>query len=244
MRLVADEELLLERTELSAGQVAVNATGGLSHLAVREHHCRGHKLGNALRLDHHPAIRLWHYRRRPEVLGFLLLVPAEAIRMANEPANRQMLQAAGPIPRSLVVGVEHIAIRIETDPTRGTDSACCGDECAVLAHLAGPAAKLTIAVKRACQTESKPKIAILVETRSKGVFVIVSIDFPAIADNLEHVRLAVIVGVLDPADIGSMSHIQPTVLLRQPKDLVKSVSKAAKFRIIGIGREGVVDHPD
>ena len=36
VRLVADEELLLERAELAAGQVAVDAAGRLAHLAVGE----------------------------------------------------------------------------------------------------------------------------------------------------------------------------------------------------------------
>src|SRR5262249_38836707 len=50
VRLVADEQLSLERPELAAAPVAVDAAGRLAHLAVREQHGRRDKLRDALRL--------------------------------------------------------------------------------------------------------------------------------------------------------------------------------------------------
>src|SRR6516164_5458960 len=58
VRLIADEELLLEGAELAAGQVALDAAGGLAHLAVGEDDRRRDQLWDALRLGHDPAAAL------------------------------------------------------------------------------------------------------------------------------------------------------------------------------------------
>ena len=46
-----------------------------------------------------------------EVLGLLLLVPLEAVGVADEAADGDLLEAAGAVPRPLVVGVEDIRPR-------------------------------------------------------------------------------------------------------------------------------------
>src|SRR5262249_6477550 len=95
--LVADEELLLERPNLAAGQVAVEAGRGLTHLRVREQDARRVELRDAPGLGHHPAVGLGHHWSVAEVPGLLLLVPPEAVRVADEPADGQALQPARPI---------------------------------------------------------------------------------------------------------------------------------------------------
>src|SRR5205085_7412921 len=57
MRLVADEELILEGAELACTLVAVDAGGGLTHLPIREKDTSRHELRNALGLGHHSAAR-------------------------------------------------------------------------------------------------------------------------------------------------------------------------------------------
>src|SRR5437763_13842779 len=83
VRLIADEELLLERAELAARQIAVDAGGGLTHLAVREQDARRIELGNLPGLGHDAAAVLGHLRRVAEARVELacLRIPAEAVGM-------------------------------------------------------------------------------------------------------------------------------------------------------------------
>src|SRR5205085_9916263 len=108
----------LERPELAATQVAIDAAGRLAHLAVGEQHRRRHELRDLLRLGHHAAVAPGHGRRRAEVTCFFLLVPLETIGMADEAADGQVLQAASAVPRALVVGVEDVALRVEAYAAR------------------------------------------------------------------------------------------------------------------------------
>src|SRR4051794_17819808 len=149
MRLIADEELFLEGAELAARQVAVDAAGGLAHLAVGELHTGRHQMRDALGLVDHPrlAAAVGDLRRLAEILRFRLVVPAETARMADEAADGQVLETARTIPRALVVGVEDVALGIEADAARRSDTAGRRHELAVLRHLAGPAAELAVAVE-------------------------------------------------------------------------------------------------
>src|SRR5262249_8777036 len=73
VRLVADEQLLLERAELAARQVTGDAAGRLAHLAVGEADHRRDEFLDALRLGHDAAVGLRHQRRLAEVLRLRLL---------------------------------------------------------------------------------------------------------------------------------------------------------------------------
>src|SRR5262245_54846484 len=134
VRLVAHEELLPERPELAARQVALDPARRLPHLAVGEHHRRRHQLGDLLRLRHHPAAALRHARCLAEVLRLRLLVPAKALGVADEAADRDVLEAAGAVPRPLVVGVEHVAGGVEADAPRRPHAAGGRHPLAALRH--------------------------------------------------------------------------------------------------------------
>src|SRR5262249_12336176 len=129
VRLVANEELLRERAELTAGQIAVDAAGRLSHLLVGEQDRRRIKLRDLLRLGHDPAPALGNERRGPEPRIELvrLRIPLEAVRMADEAALSDLLERAGAVPGPLVVGVENVTFRIEADAARRTHAAGGGD---------------------------------------------------------------------------------------------------------------------
>src|SRR5262249_24732753 len=104
VRLVADEHLLLEGAELPARQVGADAAGGLAHLPIGEGDGRRDQLRDLLRLDGDPTAALRHLRGGAEVLRLRLLVPAEAVWVADEPAFGDVLEVARTIPRALVVG--------------------------------------------------------------------------------------------------------------------------------------------
>src|SRR5207247_7102042 len=101
----------------------------------------------------------------------------------------------GAVPRSLIVGVEDVARGVETDAARRTNAARHRDELAVRRQLQCPAAELGLAGKRAGQAERRPEVAVLVEARAEGVFVVIAADLPALADDFEDVGLAVAVSV-------------------------------------------------
>ena len=142
--LVADEELLAERAELAAGEIAVDAAGRLAHFVVGEEDAGGHELGDFLGFGHDAAAALGPLRGGAE-LGIELIgigIPLEAIGMAGEAALDDLLEAACAVPRALIVGVEHVALGIEADAAGRADAAGGGDELAVGRDLAGPAAEL------------------------------------------------------------------------------------------------------
>ena len=60
--------------------------------------------------------------------------------------------------------------------------------------LPRPAAKFAAAVERTGQTQRDPDVAVLVEARAEGVFVIIAVDLPAVVDDFEEVGLAVAIG--------------------------------------------------
>src|SRR5439155_15295804 len=125
-----------------AGEVAIDAWRRLAHLAVGEHDAGRIELRNLLGLDHHAAIALRHEGRRAEVSRFGFLVPFEAIGMANEAADGEVLQAARTVPGALVVGVEDVALGIEANAAGRTHAAGGRDEFAIGGDLAAPAAEL------------------------------------------------------------------------------------------------------
>src|SRR5262249_31118986 len=136
--LLADEELLLEWTELAAGQVAVDAARGLAHLLVArcrvgKQDARRHELRDFLRLGHDSAAALG-YRRSRAKLGVQLVgvgIPLEAVGMAGEAALHELFEAAGAVPGALVVGVEDIALGVEADAAGRAHAAGGRDELAV-----------------------------------------------------------------------------------------------------------------
>src|SRR5262249_11226543 len=123
VRLVADEHLLLEGTELAPAQVAVDPARRLAHLAVGEEDRRRHQLRDLFRLGHHAAIAFGHLRRRAEIAGLFFLVPPETIGVADEATDGQVLQPARAVPRALVIGVEDVALGIEANAARRTHPA-------------------------------------------------------------------------------------------------------------------------
>ena len=164
--------------------------------------------------------------------------------MADEAADDDLLETAGAVPGALVVGVEDVALGVEADAAGRANAAGRRDELALRRDLAGPAAELAVAVERAGQAEGDPDVAVLVEARAEGVFVVVAVDLPAVGDDLEQVGLAVAVGVLDARDVGPLGDVEPAVLLGQAEHLVQAVGEAGEFGLLRVVGVGVVDHPD
>src|SRR5438132_10957045 len=130
MRLIADEEVLFERAELAFGEVAIDAARRLAHLLIREENARRHELRDAFGLSHETAAALGHGRRRAEIRGRRVLVPLEAVGMADEPAHGDLLEAAGAVPRSLIIGVKDIALGVEAHAPGRAHAACRRNELA------------------------------------------------------------------------------------------------------------------
>ena len=55
---------------------------------------------------------------------------------------------------------------------------------------------------------------------------VVAIHIPAFGINLEEVRLAVVVGVLDACNVWSLGDIKPTVFPSEAQNFVHAVGKA------------------
>src|SRR5262249_45317360 len=141
--LIADEHLLLERPELAAGDIADDAAGRFAHLAVGKDDGRRHQLGDFLGLDHDPAARLGVFLPRAHVRG--VRIPFVPLGMPLERAGLEELQAAGAVPRALVIGVEDVAVVVEADAAGRADAAAGGRHLAITAHAQAPAAELHVA---------------------------------------------------------------------------------------------------
>src|SRR5262245_49274448 len=100
VRLIADEELLFERPELAARNIAGNARSRLAHLVVGKINRWRFELRDPLGLDHHPAAALRIFGPFAE-FAVRFLVPAIAAGMADELAGLQMLQRTRAVPRPL-----------------------------------------------------------------------------------------------------------------------------------------------
>ena len=126
--LVGDEELLAERAELSAAQIADDGDGGVADLAVHQVHGGRQELLDALALQHH-AVGIAAGSRlaalafaleasgtgsigRGPMFGALSYQTLPA-GMSLEGAGHEVLQRARAMPRALVVGVVDFAVRIE-----------------------------------------------------------------------------------------------------------------------------------
>ena len=131
-------------------------------------HRRRHELRDLLRLGHDPAAALRHRRRVAQVLALpVSLYQLKLSGWPTKPPTVKLLEAAGAVPRALVVGVEDVALGVEADAAGRAHAAGRRDELAVRRHLAGPAAELAVAVERAGQAERDPDVAVLVEARSR-----------------------------------------------------------------------------
>src|SRR6516162_6486722 len=120
--------------------------------------------------------------------------------MADEAADREVFEAARAVPGPLVVGVEDVAVGVEADAAGRADTTCGRDEFAVGADLAPPAAKLDVGGKGAGQAQRDPDVAVLVEARAEGIFVIVAADFPTVGNDLEGIGPAFTRAVFDARD--------------------------------------------
>src|SRR5688500_1596224 len=120
--LVANKQLVLERAKFAASRVADDSRGGLPHLAVRKIDRRRLELRDRSGLDHHAAAAERFVRAfAHDVSGSF--IPAIARRMTDEAAGAQPLEAAGAVPRSLIVGIEHVADGVGTDTARRAEPA-------------------------------------------------------------------------------------------------------------------------
>jgi hypothetical protein len=74
--------------------------------------------------------------------------------------------------------------------------------------------------------------------------VVVAVDFPGVGNGLEEVGLPLAGGVLDARHFGAMDDVEPAVLLGEAEDFVEAMGEAGELRLLRIGDEGVLDHPD
>src|SRR5262249_13085422 len=148
-----------------------------------------HVLRDAFRLDVDAAAALRRLRGLAEVAGLGLAVPAEAVGVAVEAADDDLLERTGAVPRALVVGEEDVAVGVEADAPRRAHAAGDRHELALRRQLHGPAAELAAAVERPRQAEGDVQLALPVEARAEGVLVVVAVDLPALGDDLEGVGL-------------------------------------------------------
>ena len=109
--------------------------------------------------------------------------------------------------------------------------------------LAAPAAELAVAVEGTGQAQGDPDVAVLVEAGAERIFVIVAVDLPAVADDFEDVGLARALGVLDPAHVAALGHVEPAVLVGQAQHLVQAVGEAGELRLLRIGVESILRPP-
>ena len=159
-------------------------------------------------------------------------------------AGLELLQAAGAVPGALVLGVEDVARRVHADAAGRADAAAGRHRFAVGRDPQAPAAELVLAGERAGEAEGDPDVAVTVELRAEGVFVVVAVDFPGVADGLEDVGLAVAVGVLDPRQLAALGDVEPAVAVGQAEHLVQPVANRVNLicrRVVGLG---VVDQVD
>src|SRR5262245_20438146 len=176
--------------------------------------------------------------------------------MADEAAWHDVLEAAGAVPGTLIVGEKHVAGGIEADAARGTYAAGGRNELAVRADLPCPAAVLGIAGERAGQAQREPDVAVLVEARTESVFVIITADVPAVGDDFEEIGFAVAVGVFDARQVAALGDVEPATPpgpplrrggcgeCRKSQDFVETVREACELGLLGISGQGIVHEPD
>ena len=219
--LVADEELVLERTKFSGGAVVLDARGALAHFVVGESDGRRHELRDLGPLNRDAAVARRILRPRTHVRG--LLVPAVARGVAYELPGLQVLEPTGAIPGPLVVGVEHFAQMVGGDAAGRTQSAGGGDGLAVRGDAQSPSAVRILAREGTREAEDDPDVAVAVELRTKGVFVVVAVNAPAVGHSLEEVGATVVIGVLEAREFAALRGVNPSIAPgRQPKHLMQA----------------------
>ena len=140
-----------------------------------------------------------------------------------------MLDAARTIPRALVIGIKNFTFVIKADAAGAADAAGGGNHLALFIHAHAPAAIGRVAVERTGEAQHHPHVAVLVELRTKRVFVIIAGDSPAVADRLEDIAAAVAVFVLDARDFAALRGVEPAVV---PVDANRLVQAArVKFQL-------------
>ena len=159
--------------------------------------------------------------------------------MADERARLQVFQGTGAIPGALVFGEEHVALGIHAQSAGRPQAAGRGNQLAIGRQPQGPAAEQVVAGERTGQAEGHPEVPLVVELGSKCIFMIVSIDFPGVADGLEEVGPAVTVVVLHAGDLAPLHGVEPAVLVGQAQNLVQAVGEPGEGGGFGVRGPGV-----
>ena len=114
---IADENLIFERTKLTAGLVDHETGNRTPHSLVGEHDGVGNQLLDTLAFDFQPGRRVWNDRCFSQFR--CKLIPVKADWMAHESTGLQNFQRTRTVPRPLAFGVEHNAMFVGPD-TAGT----------------------------------------------------------------------------------------------------------------------------
>ena len=246
MGLFPDEDLSGEGTEFALREIGHDAGGGVADLLVREDDRRRNELGNVRTLDHGAAAAFGEGR----VLGAIADRSAGeievdvAVGIALERAGLDPLQRTGAIPRALVIRIEYIAFGIESDPAGRAHAARGGDEFAIVRDAQDPAAVKGLGGEGSGEAEGAPEIALLVELRAEGVFVVVALDAPSITDRLEEIGAAVAVLVLETRHFGTLHHVEPAVAPGESEGLVEVFGEEGPFGGFVRMIRRVLDDPD
>src|SRR3954462_698358 len=99
VRLVANEELVLEWAELAARKIAGDPTRGLTHLWIREINRGRFQLRDFFGFHHHAAAAGGLLRHGTHLVA---VPPAETIGMPFEIARGEVLQRTSAIPGALI----------------------------------------------------------------------------------------------------------------------------------------------
>ena len=197
--LVADEHLLLEGSEFSAADIAGNTAGRLAHFGIREEDGRRDVFGNLVGFDHNAATTFRVLRSGfQHAFDFGQVEPFVAAGMTLKGTGLEVFEAAGAVPRPLIVGVEDVACRVEAHSARRSDAAAGGNQFTVGRNTHAPTAILAVTVERSGEAKRDPDVSIAVELRSESVLVVIAVDIPTGVHGFKQVGFAVARGVFNP----------------------------------------------
>ena len=121
---------------------------------------------------------------------------------------------------------------IEPDAAGAADAAGRGDHFAILGHAHAPAAVGRVAVEGTGEAQHHPHVALLIELRTEGVFVVIASDGPAVADRLEDVAAVIAVFILDARHFAALRGVQPAVVPVDANRLVQAARVELQFHVV------------
>ena len=155
--------------------------------------------------------------------------------MPYKPARLKRFQPTGAIPRTLIVGVKHVAQPVGAHATGRTQSAGSGNHLAIRRHPQGPAPKQAFAVEGTGQTQHDPNVPVPIRLRTKGVFVVITVDAPTVGHGLNQVGAVIAIRVFQPGDFAALGGVNPSVPPGpQAQDFMQSGRKPGELHLARI----------